>query len=111
MRQWIIGPQLHQALIDYQALRVVAFESEVVSHDAQHVNVIRLVLKDLAKETDFEIELALFSHAGQRIAGGSMFGSLVRELTLLCHLLPPAVGASREAGRPHGLSTPSRVPF
>jgi len=47
---------------------------------------------------NFKIELTLFSHTGQRIAGGSMLGALVGMLAGMCHVLPPALWDRRKAG-------------
>ena len=61
--QRVVGPQLHQPLVDLQPLGVAALERQVVAHDAQHVDVVGLALEDAAEEVELEIELALVGQA------------------------------------------------
>src|SRR5262249_7979681 len=89
MGQGVVGPELHQTLVDLQPLLVAALQRQVIALHAQDIDIIRMTVKDLTEEIELKIKLGLIGRAGQGTAGGNGLRALVRVLALMCHAAFP----------------------
>src|SRR5262249_27354051 len=88
--QRVVGTDLHQTLIDLQAVGETALERQQVAHDAEDIDVIGAAAEDALEEIQLEIQLVLVGHASRRLAGERGLGPFVEVLAWLRHWLSPA---------------------